>query len=101
MLVDVASMLCTTHLQREDYSKVTASNLFPRQSCQHRCLENLPVTDRVIEIWPHFQKYVTSVRVKLPEPKGKSFSVVLESSDDPLLVTKVNICVWPKGLFYE
>ncbi|KAL2102125.1 hypothetical protein ACEWY4_001293 [Coilia grayii] len=78
--------------RREDYSKVTGSNVFPKQYCQHRWLENVPVTERAIEIWPHVQKYVASVRAKqLPDPKSKSFSVVAESCDDPLFVTKANI----------
>lgn len=78
--------------RREDYSKVTGSNVFPKLYCQHRWLENLPVTERAIEIWPHVQKYVASVRAKqIPEPKSKSFFVVAESCDDPLFVTKANI----------
>lgn len=36
--------------RREDHSKVTGSSVFPKQYCQHRWLENLPVTERAIEI---------------------------------------------------
>lgn len=47
--------------RREDYTKLTGSSLFPLPFCGHRWVENLPVAERAIEVWPKLKEYVEAV----------------------------------------
>lgn len=47
--------------RREDYEKVTKSTLFPKPFCGHRWLENLPVAERALDVWPSLILYVDAV----------------------------------------
>jgi hypothetical protein len=50
--------------RRENYTKTTGSNMFPLKFCCHRWLENIPVAERAVEIWPNIQKYVMEVTAR-------------------------------------
>ena len=74
--------------RREDYQTLT----FGRRFCPTRWLENVPVAQRVLEVWPHIQEYVAAVKARqVPDPKNKLSAAVAECCDDPLFVVKVNI----------
>lgn len=38
--------------RRDDYTSITDSDIFPLKYCKHRWLENVPVLERAISIWP-------------------------------------------------
>ena len=44
-----------TPARREDYEKVTGSSVFPLKFCSHRWLENIPVAERALLIWPNME----------------------------------------------
>ncbi|XP_035998777.1 uncharacterized protein LOC118564524 [Fundulus heteroclitus] len=50
--------------RREDYTKHTGSSIFPLPFCGHRWVENLPVAERAIEVWPKLKEYVKAVHKK-------------------------------------
>lgn len=47
--------------RREDYEQVTKSTFFPKPFCGHRWLENLPVIERALAVWPSLMLYVDAV----------------------------------------
>ena len=57
-----------------------------------RWVENAPVAERLLEVWPSVVKYVAAVREKrLPDPKNKSFSTLSLLCRDPLFLVRVNV----------
>ncbi|XP_040917268.1 uncharacterized protein LOC121197645 [Toxotes jaculatrix] len=76
--------------RREDYIKTTKSTRFPLAFCGHRWLENLPVVERALEIWPYMLLYTNAVRTKeLPHPGTASFDVIEDAQKDPLALPKL------------
>lgn len=60
--------------RREDYTAITKSTVFPLSFCGHRWLENQPVIERALEVWPSLTQYMDAVRRKqLPNPGTASF----------------------------
>lgn len=80
--------------RREDYTKLTSSSLFPLPFCGHRWVENLPVAERAIEVWPKLKEYVAAVlRKGLPNPGTSSFDTIEAASKDPLILAKLHFFV--------
>lgn len=76
--------------RREDYERVTKPTLFPKPFCGHRWLENLPVVERALEVWPSLLLYVDAVHKKmLPNPKTASFDTIEAAIKDPLTTAKM------------
>ena len=76
--------------RREDFMHVNASSceVFPKKFCSHRWVENVPVVERALEVWPHIANYVKAVKSgKLPNPRIKSFDVIARCCDDPLSIS--------------
>jgi len=44
--------------RREDYVKVTKSSQLPLKFVSHRCLENVVVSERALDIWRNIEVYV-------------------------------------------
>ncbi|KAG5272523.1 hypothetical protein AALO_G00166480 [Alosa alosa] len=77
--------------RREDYEQVTKSALFPKPFCGHRWLENLPVVERALEVWPSLMLYMDAVHKKqLPNPKTASFDTIEAAIKDPLTTAKMH-----------
>ena len=47
--------------RREDYETISGCVMFPLRFCSTRCLEDIPVAERAIEIWPGIVKYVRKI----------------------------------------
>ena len=98
---DIESVLsCAYYLfhdspaRREDYTQVTDSDLFPKKFCKHRWIENVPVGERMLEIWDNLKTYVRKVTEKvLPNPKNKSFDTLQAATKEPLFTAKVALFV--------
>ena len=76
--------------RREDYSAVTKSTIFPLPFCGHRWIENLPVVERAIAVWPSLQQYMDAVRrKKLLNPGTASFDTIEAALKDPLILAKL------------
>ena len=83
-----------TPARREEFCLVTGSTKFPLNYCKNRWLENVPVIERTIQIWPSIQQYVEAVHAnKTLRPKNKSFTTVEHATKDLLFITKLNICL--------
>lgn len=52
------------HVQarREDFVRVTKSSVFPQPFCGHRWLENLPVIERALAVWPSLKLYLEAMQ---------------------------------------
>ena len=103
-LLDVGS--CSLHVvhnnwlfvdspaRREDFSTITGSSIFPQKYCKHRWLENVPVAQRAMDIWPNVCAYIKAVSVKhdgtdYTEPSSKSYHLVKDAVADKLLLSKL------------
>lgn len=77
---------------REDYTSVTGSSVFGHKFCPHRWIENVPVVERALLVWPNVQQYVAAVRAgTVPRPKNKSFQVLSASADNILFTVHLNV----------
>lgn len=64
--------------RREDYTNITGSTCFPLSFCGHRWVENVPVAERVLEVWPMIQKYVSAAEdKKVQKPNTASYDAIL------------------------
>ncbi|KAF3840227.1 hypothetical protein F7725_018944 [Dissostichus mawsoni] len=76
--------------RREDYSTVTKSTVFPLSFCGHRWVENLPVVERALAVWPSLLQYMDAVRTKkLPNPGTASLDTIAAALKDPLILAKL------------
>ncbi|XP_050974815.1 uncharacterized protein LOC127170690 isoform X1 [Labeo rohita] len=86
--------------RREDYTAVTKSIIFPLSFCGHRWLENQPVIERALEVWPSLTKYIDAVRRKqLPNPGTASFDTVEDAMKDTLTEAKLHFSLTVARLF--
>ena len=87
--------------RRQDYQEFTDSSKFGLPFCGHRWVENLPVVERAIEIWPNTVTYVEAVSSKkLPNPNTASFDVVNTAVKDKLVPAKLHfLWHWHVSLF--
>ena len=67
LLKSLYSHLHETPARKEDYTKMTGSEVFPLQFCGHRLLENKRVAERAVEMWPSLTTYITEM---LKKPKS-------------------------------
>ncbi|XP_041668457.1 uncharacterized protein LOC121526132 isoform X5 [Cheilinus undulatus] len=79
-----------TPARRDDFIALTKSSVFPLPFCGHQWIENLPVVERAIEVWPSLVKYVEAVRTKkVPNPGTASFDTLEAAQQDPLILPKL------------
>ncbi|XP_059922920.1 uncharacterized protein LOC132469020 [Gadus macrocephalus] len=79
-----------TPAKREDYITVTKSSVFRLSFCAHRWVENLPVVERALAVWPSFLLYMEAVKTKrLPNPGTASYDTVAAAIKDPLVLAKL------------
>ncbi|XP_030196025.1 uncharacterized protein LOC115548177 isoform X1 [Gadus morhua] len=79
-----------TPARRDDFIALTKSSVFPLPFCGHRWIENLPVVERAIEVWPSLVTYVDAVRTKkVPNPGTASFDTIEAAKQDPLILPKL------------
>nr|XP_055062823.1 uncharacterized protein LOC129445852 [Misgurnus anguillicaudatus] len=80
-----------TPARREDFTTLTKCTKFPKTFCGHRWLENLPVVERALEIWPSVTMYIDAVRKKkLPNPGTASYDTLEVAEKDPLFLAKLH-----------
>nr|XP_023653576.1 uncharacterized protein LOC111836490 isoform X2 [Paramormyrops kingsleyae] len=76
--------------RREDFTSVTGSSTFPRPFCGHRWVENVPVAERAVDIWPMLSKYVDAVeKKKVPNPNTVSYDTILSAQSDDFIIAKL------------
>lgn len=76
--------------RRDDFSNV-AGGLLPMKFVSHRWLENVPVSERALQIFENVKAYVKAVdEKKVSKPICKSYAVVSEMcKKDKLLIAKI------------
>ena len=75
LLLKSYSHLHETQARREDYTKMTGSEVFPLQFCGHRWLEDKRVAERAVEMWPSLTTYITEI-LKKPKSQGPYFQFI-------------------------
>ncbi|KAK0152285.1 hypothetical protein N1851_006335 [Merluccius polli] len=76
--------------RREDFTSVTSSSTFPRPFCGHRWVENVPVAERAVDIWPMLSTYVDAVEnKKLPNPNTASYDALVAARNDDFVIPKL------------
>ncbi|KAL2085046.1 hypothetical protein ACEWY4_020564 [Coilia grayii] len=76
--------------RREDFITVTKSSVFPLSFCAHRWVENLPVVERALAVWPSLLLYLEAVKTKrLSNPGTASYDTVAAAMKDPLILAKL------------
>ncbi|KAL2098417.1 hypothetical protein ACEWY4_007624 [Coilia grayii] len=77
--------------RREDFITVTKSSVFPLSFCVfHRWVENLPVVERALAVWPSLLLYLEAVKTKsLSNPGTASYDTVAAAMKDPLILAKL------------
>ena len=78
----------------EDYLKIEGAKM-PMKFCSTCWLEDAPVAERAIEIWPKVVKYIKEVEAgpKSKIPKIASFSTLRSATKDPLMPAKLQFFV--------
>ena len=91
LLKSLYSHLHETPARKEDYTKMTGSEVFPLQFCGHRWLENKRVAERAVEIWPSLTTYITEIlkKPKSQVPTSSSFSTVKSAVLNKLTTAKL------------
>ena len=88
--------------RRDDYISIARSTKFPLAFCSTRWVEDKPVADRDLEIWPNIVKTVkccTSLP-KSKQPKGKSLGIVSKAVNDVLTPLKLSFSIYMASLFH-
>ncbi|XP_013861075.1 uncharacterized protein LOC106515698, partial [Austrofundulus limnaeus] len=76
--------------RREDFTALTGSTSFPLPFCGHRWVENVPVAERAVQVWPTIMKYMDAVKQKkLPNPGTASYDTIQAAQADPLIIAKL------------
>lgn len=56
----------------------------------HRWIENVPVAERAVQVWPMVMMYVDAVKQKkLPNPSTASYDTIEAAQADPLMIAKL------------
>ena len=78
----------------EDYLKIEGAKM-PMRFCSTRWLEDAPVAERAIEIWPKVVKYIKEIEAgpKSKIPKIASFSTLRSATKNPLMPAKLQFFV--------
>ena len=95
LLKSLHSLFNETPARREDYMKITESEVFPQQFCVHRWLEDKKVAERALEIWPIITSYVTETLKKPVSqiPTASSFATVRSAVQNHLTIAKLQFFV--------
>ena len=91
LLKSLYSHLHETPTRKENYTKMTGSEVFPLQFCGHRWLEDKRVAERAVEMWPSLTTYITEMLKKLKSqvPTSSSFSTVKSAVLNKLTTAKL------------
>lgn len=77
VLTSLFWLFSDSYARRREYTAITKSTVFPLRFCSTRWVEDVPVAQRAINIWPNVVKYVreTLKKKKAEIPSCASFTV--------------------------
>ena len=95
MLKALHNLFDESPAKREDYIKVTRSEMFALPFFGHRWIENRKVAERALQIWTHIVTYIceTLKKSKSQIPTSSSFSTLRSAVQDKLITAKLEFCV--------
>ncbi|XP_066936367.1 uncharacterized protein [Clytia hemisphaerica] len=87
--------------RREDYIKKTECKKFPSSFCATRWIEDRPVADRLVELWPNMVKMVNHWESlsRSKRPSSKSYQNVLKGVNDYFTPAKLNFFSYLADIF--
>lgn len=88
-------MFSDSPARREEYETLTGSSTWPLSFWGTRWLEDVPVAERALLVWPHIEKYVrtTLSGPKSEIPVNRSFHNLKEPVLDPLSTAKLQFFI--------
>lgn len=90
LLSSLYTLFNNTPARRDDFIRVTDSDIFQLKFCSHRWVENVSVAEPAIKIWENIKTYINKVLEKeLPNPGTVSFDIVRESCADVLVIARL------------
>ena len=97
------TMLHYSPARRDDYISINQglSPKYPLSFCATRWIEDKPVADRLIELWPRMEK-IMDFWMKLPkskQPSNKSYEVLTTSIKDILMIAKLGFFSYLADMF--
>lgn len=70
---------------REEFTNLTRFSF-----CGHRWVDNVPVVERAIAVWPMLQTYVDAAeKKKVLKLSTASYNTILAAQGDPLIIPKL------------
>ena len=95
LLKALHSLFDESPAKREDYIKVTGSEMFALPFCVHRWIEDKKVAERALQIWPHIIIYIceTLKKSKSQILTSCSFSTLRSAVQDKLITAKLEFFV--------
>lgn len=81
--------------RRADFTTYTGCEVFPLSFCGTRWIDDRPVAERAIELWPHVTKYVNIINSgpKSKIPKCASYLILSKAINDSTALAKLNVFV--------
>ena len=82
--------------QREEYTTITKSKVFPKHFCATRWVEDKDVAERAVEVWPNIIKYVKHIdkKTKSQQPTSPHYKTVADAvHNDALVVAKFELLI--------
>ena len=77
---------------REDFTKLTGSALFAKRFCSTQWVENAPVAERLLVMWPSVVQYVAAVQSRnFLIRRTSQFATIAKCCDDLLFLVRVNV----------
>ena len=106
ILKSLWKLLDESPARREKYESITETNVYPLPYCGHRWCENEYCANRAELIWVGYVKFIKHLNSlpKSRKPQCKSYSILLETIDDPLQQTKfkfVEFIASKMNVFFE
>ena len=79
-----------------DFKQTNSERLTPKKFCPTRWIENLPVAERVVEMWSDLKSYIDSFnrRPVSKTPTSESFKVLKEAMGDVLILAKLEFFIY-------
>lgn len=72
--------------KRALFSEVTGGSVFPLRFCAHRWVENVPVTDRALTLWPQVLTFLDAAHDQYRKTQAHSYTVLESAARNPLTV---------------
>ena len=77
--------------RRKGYSRITGSQVFPLQFCSTLWIEDVPVSERVVEIWTNICKHIEDLEKRSKKPTNASYGAGVRAVNDVFTLPKLHL----------